>query len=256
MKYQNLRLLRLIICGLILAVTITLHAASIDMQCGVSSGFNFAADNQSQIGYITSLTIGSSTLRSDFSVKDPTTGTSIQVVAVLSKVSWAGGQSDSISFNGQVSTTNKQTLALLLHQAMSNTQVQIGFKVFTYDPIAKKYYKSFFPATDATLKGLIAKSGTAPQLTIASSQSSESSKFPDVYGRCAAADFANDSICDRRRGSGREAVGRGRALMVRAGRQDRQGLIPATLSYHTEAGPTSGKGKFSGLMDGLLADWI
>lgn len=170
MKYQNLRLLRLVISGLFLAVTINLHAATISMQCDVNQGFNFVADNQNQIGYIVSLAIGTTTLRPDLSVKDPTSGTSTQVVAVLSQVSWAGGQSDSVKFVGQVSTANKQTLLLLLHQALSNTQTQIGFKVFTYDPVAKKYYKSFFPATDATLKGLIA---TSSQLTISSSPGSE-----------------------------------------------------------------------------------
>jgi hypothetical protein len=173
MKYQNLRLLRLITSGLFFAATITLHAASIEFQCAVSSGFNFVADSQTTIGYITSLTIGTTALRSDFSVKDPTTGTSIQAVAVLSWVSWAGGQADLISFTGQVSTANKQALTLLLHQALTNSQVQIGFKVFTYDPVAKKYYKAFFPATDATLKGLIAMSGTTPKLTIASTPGSD-----------------------------------------------------------------------------------
>lgn len=165
------------IVGAIFGLSVTTaHLAlggSVNIQCDISRGFTFAADSQNTIGYITSLAIGSSTLGPDFSVKDPTNGASIQVVAVLSQVSWAGGQSDSISFTGQVSTANKQKLALLLHQPLNNTQVQIGFKVFAYDPVARKYYKSFFPATDAILKGLIAGSGNAPQLTVSSSPGSE-----------------------------------------------------------------------------------
>jgi hypothetical protein len=147
--------------------TVNLCAASIEFTCDVKNGFNFAADAQVPIGYITSLTIGTTTLRADLNLKDPITGGAISAVAVLSQFSWNSGVSDPLSFTGQISTANKQTLAALLSKTMTNAQVQVGFKVFEYDPLAKKYFAALAPSTAAGLKGAIVKSGTTPKLTVA-----------------------------------------------------------------------------------------
>lgn len=144
-----------------------LCAASIDFTCDVQNGFNFAADIQATVGYITSLTIGTTTLRADLNGKDPATGSAITAVAVLSQFSWNAGVSDPLKFIGQISTTNKQTLAALLSKTMTNAQVQIGFKVFQYDPLAKKYFVALVPSTSAGLKGTIVQSGTPPKTTVA-----------------------------------------------------------------------------------------
>lgn len=172
MNGQNFHPLRVTVGGLFLVATLHIQAAAISFQCDVARGFNFTSDTQTTVGYITSLTIGNSSLRGDLTVKDPTGGNTIQAVAVLSRASWNGGVNDPLNFGGQVSTANKQTIAMLL-QALNNTQVQIGFSVFSYDPIAKKYFKSFGSPTSTNLRGLVAKSGTTSQLTVASAPGSE-----------------------------------------------------------------------------------
>ncbi len=151
------------------AVVPRLFAAETNFDCDVSQGFNFRSDGQSSVGYITALTIGTTPLRADLAVKNPTDASSISVVGVLSHVSWAGSATDPISFTAQVSSSNRQAIASLMHQTMSSAQAQIGFVVFTYDPMARKYYKSFCPLNAGTLTAAIAKSGTTPRLTVDSS---------------------------------------------------------------------------------------
>lgn len=168
MKRPHSHLLPTILCCLFVIATAHLNAASVAFDCAVSDGFNFASDRQDTFGYITSLTIGNSTLRSDLSGKDPTTGSGLQTVAVLSRVNWNGGVSDPLTFVGQISTANKQAVAALSRTA-TNAQVQINFVVFTYDPIAKKYYKGFGSGA-TSLKGLV---GTSPQFSVSSSPSSD-----------------------------------------------------------------------------------
>src|SRR6478672_1382102 len=114
--------------------SVDLYAASISFTCDVESGFNFQTDQQGTIGYVTSLTIGTTTLRADLNVKDRTTGGAITAVAVLSQFSWNAGLSDPLSFTGQISATNKQTLAALLSKPLTSSQVQIGFRIFQFDP--------------------------------------------------------------------------------------------------------------------------
>jgi hypothetical protein len=146
--------------------SVDLYAASIYFTCNVENGFNYQIDQQATVGYITSLTIGTTTLRADLNVKDPTTGSAITAVAVLSQFSWNAGPSDPLSFTGQISATNKQTLAALLSKSLTNSQVQIGFKVFQYDLFAKTYFIALAPATGAGLKGTVV-SGTPPKLAVA-----------------------------------------------------------------------------------------
>lgn len=145
-----------------------LCAANIEVICDVENGFNVQRDQQKTIGYITSLTIGTTTLRPDLNVKDPTKeGSPFQAVAVLGKASWNGGATDFLNFTAQISTPNKQAVAMLLRQKLSNPQAQIAFKAFEYDPVAKKYFVVFAPAADTGLKGSVAKSETGIQLSVA-----------------------------------------------------------------------------------------
>ena len=164
--------------------SVDLCAANMEFTCDVERGFNFAADTQATIGYITSLTIGTTTLRPDLNVKDPATGSAITAVAVLSEFSWTNtGLSDPMSFAGQISTTNKQTLATLLSKSLNNAQVQIGFKFFQYDPLAKKYFVALAPSTDAGLKGTVVQGARPPKRGSPRLPMEQSRKLPKT-SRC------------------------------------------------------------------------
>jgi hypothetical protein len=143
--------------------------------CSVYQGFNFQKDSQDLVGHIVSVKVGTSDLSADLSVTDPTSAnmaTYVKVVGVVSSIYWNGGYADPLQFSCQVSTTNKNTLATLQHQSMSNTEVEVKFNIYDYDPDAKVYFKCFH-SNDAVVKGLIMKSGGELQLSISMDQSME-----------------------------------------------------------------------------------
>ncbi len=143
--------------------------------CSVYQGFNFQKDAQDQVGHIVALKVGTSQLSADLSVTDPTSAnmaTYVKVVGVVSSIYWNGGYADPIQFSCQVSTTNKNTLATLQHQSMANTEVELNFNIYDYDPDAKVYFKCYH-TNDAAVKGLIMKAGGDLQFNISMDQSME-----------------------------------------------------------------------------------
>jgi hypothetical protein len=71
-----------------------------------------------------------------------------------------------------VSTDNKNVLATLVHKTLANTEVELVYTIYDYDPKQKKYYKCFH--TDAQkLKGLVLKSGGELAMAIDNDASSE-----------------------------------------------------------------------------------
>jgi hypothetical protein len=163
MKYLKLRLLPL--CALLIALgAASSYGAEITFACSLENGFVFTSDTQGTVGYITALTIGTTTLTADLAVKDPVAGAGIKAVAVLSNFSWGGNVSDPFKFEGCVSTANKQKIATLLSQHPSNAPAQFGFKIFQYDAAAKKYFVALSSVSDAVLKGITLK--TTDQMTI------------------------------------------------------------------------------------------
>jgi hypothetical protein len=127
--------------------------------CDVGQGFNFQKDSQALVCHIDYLKIGGIELRSDLSVTNPTDPRNPKkVFGVGQTMYWHGGYADPIQFVAQVSDGNKRALATLLHQALSNTEVELAFTVYDYDPEQKKYYPAFH--TDGQrLKGLVQKRG-------------------------------------------------------------------------------------------------
>lgn len=143
--------------------------------CSVYQGLNFQKDGQDLVGHIVALKIGTSQLAADLSVTDPTSAnmaTYVKVVGVVSSIFWNGGYADPIQFSCQVSTTNKNTIATLQHQSMQNTEVDINFNIYDYDPDAKVYYKCF-NTNDAAVKGLVQKSGGELQMNVSMDQATE-----------------------------------------------------------------------------------
>lgn len=143
--------------------------------CSVYQGFNFQKDSQDKIGHIVALSIGGNAITADLTVTDPTSANmsgTVKVVGVVSGIQWGGGYADPIQFSCQVSTTSKNSLATLQHQSMSNTEVEVQFNIYDYDPDAKVYFKCFH-TNDASVKGLVAKSGGSLEINITMDQSME-----------------------------------------------------------------------------------
>ena len=137
----------------------------------VYQGFNFKKDRQTAVGFITELKINNTTIPADIVCKDPLQLTNdLPVVSVLCDVSWATGMTDSIHFIGQISATNRQDIALMVYLDLINIEVILKYTIYEYDPVAKKYFKSFH-CNDAELKGLIAKNGSNLTLSVANESS-------------------------------------------------------------------------------------
>lgn len=148
-------------------------AAESSFNCSVSQGFNFQKDSQEQIGHINSLKIGDTEMASDLNVTDPMNiANYVKVFGVASGIHWNGGYAEPVTFSAQVSVPNKNKLATLQHKSMANTEVEISFTIYDYDPKAKKYYKCFH-TNGAKLKGLVLKQGGELAMNIAMDQSSE-----------------------------------------------------------------------------------
>lgn len=102
-------------------------------------GYNFKKDKQSLVGFITSMKIGDTVLTADQSCKDPMNPTAeLKVVAVMSGVMWETGVTDAVYLSGQVSTANRQAVALLAITSLVNIDTVFQFKVYEYDKIASR----------------------------------------------------------------------------------------------------------------------
>jgi hypothetical protein len=139
----------------------------------VYQGYNFKKDKQSPVGFITKLSLGATALAADQTCKLPTNpDTDVKVVSVLSGVLWETGVTDAVYFSGQVSAVNRQTVAQLVYQTMTDITGTFQFSVFDYDPVAKKYFLCFH-SNNVDMKGLLEKRGDELNLSVADDASSE-----------------------------------------------------------------------------------
>jgi hypothetical protein len=147
--------------------------AATSLQASVSQGFNFQKDAQDIIGHINYLKIGDTEMASDLNVTDPESiANYVKVFGVASGIHWNGGYAEPVQFSAQVSVDNKNKLATLQHKSMANTEVELRFTFYDWDPKQKKYYKAFH--TNAVkVKGLVQKSGGSLMMNIDMTQSSE-----------------------------------------------------------------------------------
>jgi hypothetical protein len=138
----------------------------------VYQGYNYKKDKQTHVGYITTLSLFSPAvvIAADTACKDPTApGTALQVVSVLSDVHWATGVTDAIRFQGQVSPGNRQIMANALYTTMDTVEVDFQFNIYSYDPVAQKYYLSL-TSGGTTLNGILEKNGENLNLQVADDQ--------------------------------------------------------------------------------------
>jgi hypothetical protein len=167
------------ICLALLAGVERVEAVPIDFDgLSVSQGFNFNTSSQSQVGYITSLSIGSTNFAADFTVKNPTNSTAnIQVVAVLSAEDWAGGVGDPLDFQGRLSDENRLKLANLIaelsQQGQTGPPVQFNFLIYAYDSSGQEYFEAFEPANNTAISGFVALSGGNDFLSVATTASTD-----------------------------------------------------------------------------------
>ncbi|MDP3278638.1 MAG: hypothetical protein Q8Q09_25840 [Deltaproteobacteria bacterium] len=139
----------------------------------IYQGYNYKKDKQTPVGYITKMTIGETAVAADQTCKDPTNPTQdLKVVAVLSDVLWQTGVTDAVYLSGQVSTANRQSLALMVYNTLVNINVVFQFSVYDYDPLAKKYFLAFH-SNSTDMKGLLEKRGDELNLSVADDVSSE-----------------------------------------------------------------------------------
>ena len=117
----------------------------------LNQGFSFKKDKQTPVGHFLRLTIDGTALRPDFTVTSPDTAASSTVAGVMAHMQWPTGIADPISLKVQISAANKQALSGIA--AGANVAVGFHFVLFDYDPISKKYFKSFFQ--NAALNGLV-----------------------------------------------------------------------------------------------------
>lgn len=148
--------------------------AEISKQCSVFNGFNFRKDLQETIGHVTKLKIGDKELKADFTegIKDPETESDVKTVGVMSSFYWEGGYAQPLELSFQISITNKNEVATLLHTELKNIAVEVAFEVFEYDPEKKKFFKSIH-TNDQALKALLQVQGSERQLYLADEQGAE-----------------------------------------------------------------------------------
>jgi hypothetical protein len=147
--------------------------ATFQKSCDIKQGFDFKKDIQTPVGFLTSMTIGGVALKADLTVKDPMTpANDLPVVAVLSGAMWELGPTDTLYYTGQVSVSNKQATQQLLYADLSKVDVVLAFAVYAYDPIKKAYFQCLLP-TSNPLNGLVEKTGTDLNMSVADDFSSE-----------------------------------------------------------------------------------
>ncbi len=147
--------------------------ASYNRNLDIYQGYNYKKDKQTPVGYITSLTVGGTALTADQTCKDPTNpSTDLAAVAVLSNAAWDLGVTDSVDFMGQISPSNKQTLAGLIINDLTSVEIVFQFSVYDYDIVAKTYYLAFH-SNSTDMNGVLDKQGNELRIGVADDPSGE-----------------------------------------------------------------------------------
>jgi hypothetical protein len=142
--------------------------------CDVANGFNFKRDIQNPLGHLKAVTIGQEAIEANMEVISPETGDKVNVVGIISDLSWGGGDAHPISISCQISNSNKVLLTGLTGDTLHDTSVELDFDIFKYDPAPdqRKFYKCFH-CNDEIVKGRLQKSGGQLEISIAQEASQE-----------------------------------------------------------------------------------
>jgi hypothetical protein len=126
------------------------------------------------LGHLKVLTIGQESIEANMEVICPETNDKVNVVGIISDISWDGGDAHPISITCQISNTNKVLITGLTGETLHDTSVDFDFDIYRYDPAPdqRKFYKCFH-CNDEGVKGRLVKSGGKLQVSIAQEASHE-----------------------------------------------------------------------------------
>lgn len=140
--------------------------AALSYECSIGQAFNFQKDEQVLVGHLTAISIAGEELAKDMNLANPLDPAApVAVVGAISLITWDGGYAGSINVNCTLSTANQTKVAVLVYDKMINTEVIFQFNVYSFDPMAKKYYLCFH-AGETDMKGFVFKEDGALKLSI------------------------------------------------------------------------------------------
>lgn len=150
-------------------------AVEFSKDCDKDQGFDFKQDEHKTFGYINTLVIGDVEIPADIKVIEATADSGIKikaggaggdsggdsaglfkkpVVAVLKGAqTWNTLPTDTLKFEGLISTSNMQTISMLTMQSLSKIVVHFSFVIYEYDPVANLYFPSFCSKAGSTPTG-------------------------------------------------------------------------------------------------------
>ena len=135
-------------------------------ECDKDQGFDFKQDEHKTFGYINTLVIGDVEIAPDIKVVEATASSGIKikaggagggngddkgsaglftkpVVAVLKTAAWNTLPTDTIKFEGLMSTSNMQVISMLTMQSLAKIVIRFSFVIYEYDPVKQVYFPSF-----------------------------------------------------------------------------------------------------------------
>ena len=155
-------------------------SVAFEFECDKSSAFLPNPSAHKRVGYVTDLNGFGVTLPKDLQVSLPfkpsypqlgaTQGVAggpitAKVVGVIENFTWAGGVTDAITFQFDVSQANATALKAVA-SSMPTTSVQsIGWWIGDYDEETKAWFEAAKPSSSPTLKAVIQGSLTQPALS-------------------------------------------------------------------------------------------
>lgn len=148
---------------------------SFDHALDARQGYAFSERVQTPVGFITRFAMGDTELAADQPCAAPgRPGATLRAVAVLSHVYWETGVTDAIYFSGHVSATNKQRIAELIYQGVTNVSATFAFVVYAFDQAGQPAaYAPCFHSDDAALQGVLEKRGEDLALSVADDPSND-----------------------------------------------------------------------------------
>jgi hypothetical protein len=143
--------------------------------CSVGQAMYFKSDLITYTGVINYLSIGTTELKTDLHLVDPTDVSSPQglnAAGVVSNLFFDGGATQPLTFSFLVSVENKVKLETMIYGDMPDKDIRIGFTIYYYDPVSKGYYTAFW-TQNATLTGTILVQGQDLALNVSDIKSTE-----------------------------------------------------------------------------------
>ena len=136
--------------------------------CSAEQAMNFKQNFIAHTGVINYLSIGTTELKADLHLVNPTDVTSPQgltAVGVLSNLFYDGGATQPLRFSFLVSLENQQNIMTMVTGDMPNKDIRIGFTVYYYDFATKGWYTAFW-TKNSTLTGTITRQDQSLGLSV------------------------------------------------------------------------------------------